>query len=241
MNTIHTIDLIIPAYNEEHRIEPTLRSYLDYFGDRLHIVVVLNGCTDNTEAVVRRVQKKHAQYLDFHVVEEPIGKGGTILYGWQNSQAEYVGFIDADGSTAPTEFEKLVEHIGSTTVGVIASRFLDDSKIIDRQNMLRTTMSRVFAMVVKLLFRMPYTDTQCGAKLFKREDIKQVLSHVHSTDMTFDVDLLWQLHKRNVHAEEISTIWVDKPGSASLDSKKSFMLTGVNMVIKLWQLRFRKQ
>ena len=71
--------LLIPAYNEEERIEPVLREYARYFQEHYHgglqLVVVLNGCRDNTLGVVQRVARDFPsiQALEFR---EPIGKGG---------------------------------------------------------------------------------------------------------------------------------------------------------------------
>ena len=74
--------LLIPAYNEERRIEPVLRDYAHFFQDNYHgkfqLVVVLNGCTDDTIGVVRRMA---AEFLTIRALEfkAPIGKGGALI------------------------------------------------------------------------------------------------------------------------------------------------------------------
>src|ERR1035438_121163 len=76
--------LLIPAYNEERRIEPVLRDYAQFFGrnysGQLQIVVVLNGCTDNTLGVVQKVAAEFPviRALEFR---EAIGKGGALIEG----------------------------------------------------------------------------------------------------------------------------------------------------------------
>jgi glycosyltransferase involved in cell wall biosynthesis len=74
--------LLMPAYNEERRIEPVLRDYAQFFGahysGKFQIVVVLNGCTDNTSGVVQRVAAEFpaVRALEF---KEPIHKGGALI------------------------------------------------------------------------------------------------------------------------------------------------------------------
>ncbi|HSY74363.1 MAG TPA: glycosyltransferase, partial [Dongiaceae bacterium] len=76
--------ILIPAYNEEARIEPVLRDYAQFFqqnySGKFQIVVVLNGCTDNTLGVVQKVAAEFpaVRALEF---KEPIGKGGALIEG----------------------------------------------------------------------------------------------------------------------------------------------------------------
>ena len=119
--------LLIPAYNEERRIEPVLRDYARYFKEHYHgkfqLVVVLNGCTDNTLGVVQRVG---AEYPAVSPLEFPdaIGKGGALIEGLKLAPlADLIGYVDADGATPPHAFHDLVRHIGEADC-VIGSRWL---------------------------------------------------------------------------------------------------------------------
>src|SRR5258706_885032 len=104
--------LLIPAYNEEHRLEPVLRDFADHFqkhypGD-FQLVVVLNGCVDDTIGVVKRVAAEHSavSWLEFPA---PIGKGGALIEGLKLAPlADLIGYVDADGATAPKAFYELV-------------------------------------------------------------------------------------------------------------------------------------
>jgi glycosyltransferase involved in cell wall biosynthesis len=76
--------LLVPAYNEEHRIGPVLRSYAEFFRanyqGKFQLVVVLNGCRDNTIGVIQSVG---AEFPEVSAVDysEPIGKGGALIEG----------------------------------------------------------------------------------------------------------------------------------------------------------------
>ena len=98
-----TLLILVPAYNEEARIEPVLREYADFFGrnysGKFQITVVLNGCRDNTLGVVQRVARDFSSvnWLDF---PEPIGKGGALIEGLKLADhADIIGYVDADGAT----------------------------------------------------------------------------------------------------------------------------------------------
>ncbi|MGC3961660.1 MAG: glycosyltransferase [Verrucomicrobiota bacterium] len=106
--------LLIPAYNEEARIGPVLRELGHYFQGNyqgeFQFVVVLNGCRDNTRGVVEAVAKSFPfiRFLDF---PDPIGKGGALIEGLKlASEAEIVGYVDADGATPPAAFHALAKR-----------------------------------------------------------------------------------------------------------------------------------
>ena len=97
--------LLIPAYNEERRIEPVLRDYAQFFGKnysgKFQLVVVLNGCTDNTLGVVRRIVAEFPAVLRALEFKEPIGKGGALIEGLKlASFGDLIGYVDADGALA---------------------------------------------------------------------------------------------------------------------------------------------
>lgn len=231
-------DIVIPAYNELHRIQRTLDHYIRFFDESVHFIVVLNGCRDNTLDIVQTISAKFPSRLTIINIEEAIGKGGAIREGWQKAQAEWVGFVDADGATAPDEFLKLIEASRDHD-GAIASRFLKESKIIARLSWLRTYVSRSAIWIIRLLFRLPYSDSQCGAKLFRREVIIPILPKLSVTNLLFDVELLWWLDYQSRDIIDVPTIWVDQPGSAALGSNKKFLWTAVRTFFSLLALRLR--
>ena len=208
--------LLIPAYNEEHRIEPVLRDYAQFFrknySGKFQIVVVLNGCTDDTIGVVRRVA---ADFLLVRALEfkEPIGKGGALIEGLKlASYGDLIGYVDADGATPPHAFLELVRHIGDADC-VVGSRWLPDSIIHQSQTGDRRFASRVFHALVQLLFRLNIHDTQCGAKVIKREVVEKIHPNLHIADMAFDINLLVAIKHAGYRIREVPTEWTDKVGS----------------------------
>jgi glycosyltransferase involved in cell wall biosynthesis len=208
--------LLIPAYNEERRIEPVLRDYARYFQEQYHgkfeLVVVLNGCRDNTLGVVQRVMQEYSliQALEF---KEPIGKGGALIEGLKLAPlADLIGYVDADGATPPRAFHDLVRHINRADC-VIGSRWLPGAVLHQEQSHKRQFASRVFHLIVQSLLWMNIRDTQCGAKVMRREAIEKVHSSLRIADMAFDINLLYSLKHAGCRVLEVPTEWTDKIGS----------------------------
>jgi dolichol-phosphate mannosyltransferase len=208
--------ILIPAYNEERRIEPVLRDYAEFFGKnysgKFQIVVVLNGCTDNTLGVVQKVAVEFPviRALEF---KAPIGKGGALIEGLKlAAQSEVIGYVDADGATPPHSLLDLVKHIGGVDC-VIGSRWLRDSVLHQAQTRTRRIFSRGFHFIVEVLFLMRIRDTQCPCKLLRREAVEKIHSALRIADLAFDVNLLVSLKRAGFKTLEVPIEWTDKGGS----------------------------
>ena len=229
--------LLVPAYNEEERIGPTLREFAAYFRDHYRgpfkLIVVLNGCRDNTLGVVRDVAKEYfwVGALEF---KEPIGKGGALIEGLQLAPlADLIGYVDADGATSPEAYLKLV-RLCTDTDCVIGSRWLPGAKLHQSQPWLRRFVSRCFHMIVEVLFGMRIKDTQCPAKVIKRPAIEKVLPRLSAADLAFDVNLLYSLKRAGFSVKEVPTEWTDKAGSKVT---KTLFRSSLTMFLSVVRLR----
>src|SRR5512137_3088127 len=214
--TEHSLLLLIPAYNEERRIEPVLRDYARYFTEhyqgKFQLVVVLNGCTDDTIGVVRRVGVDYPSVtaLEF---PEPIGKGGALIEGLKLAPlADIIGYVDADGATPPHAFHDLARRIDEADC-VIGSRWLPGAVLHVEQSGRRQFASRAFHLIVQGFFWMNIRDTQCGAKVMRREAVDKVHSTLCIADMAFDINLLYSLKRAGYRILEVPTEWTDMIGT----------------------------
>jgi len=228
--------LLIPAYNEERRIEPVLRDYAQFLGKnysgKFRIVVVLNGCTDNTLGVVQGVAAEFPAILALEF-KEPIGKGGALIEGLKlASFGDLIGYVDADGATPPRALLELVRHIGNADC-VIGSRWLPDAIIHQSQTGNRQFASRVFHKIVQWLFWLNIHDTQCGAKVIKREVVEKIHPFLLIADMAFDINLLVAVKYAGFRILEVPTEWTDKAGSKVTASLFRSSLTMLLSVIRI--------
>ena len=233
------ISIVIPAYNEEKRIGKTLKEYSEYFTKfylenkvDYQILVVINGTKDKTEDVVKVYQKnnKKINYLNLRVG----GKGLAITDGFKKSLDEdydLIGFVDADLATPPKEFKQLIEEIKNCH-GVIADRYAKGSNITPKHSFRRILVSRVYNFIVRVLFSVRYRDTQCGAKLFRKEVIREIFDELALTNWAFDVNILYLSKKKGFYIKSIPTNWFEIEGG-NLD----IFRTSIQMFFALSQLR----
>lgn len=203
-----SLSIVIPAYNEAERIRPTLEEYCSFFkeshGEDFEVVVVLNGCVDNTREVVESVA---AQYPQVRLLEftEPLGKGGAIWEGLQDAKGDKLAFVDADNMVRPPEAAKLITALDDYDVA-IANRFGAGSQT-GGQSLGRRVSSRLVRLWVRVLLRMPFQDTQCGAKALRADAWRTVAPLIHERGWTFDLDMLNATLRQKLSVTEVPVAW----------------------------------
>jgi dolichol-phosphate mannosyltransferase len=212
--------IVVPACNEEYRIGRTLTSYSRFFEDLQNqacldykIIIIINNTIDNTEGVVRNFMNinKNISFLNL----KKGGKGYALIQGFTQAVKEghdLIGFVDADMATRPEYFYMLVEHLEPCDCA-IANRYMRGSKIFPRFSFRRIVVSRVFNFIVRAMFLISSTDTQCGAKLFKREAISKILPELWMTQWAIDVEILYKLRRSGFSTKDVNTVWYEVPGS----------------------------
>ena len=230
------LDIVMPAYNEEDRIGPTLDSYRAVCADpETRFVVALDACTDRTREIV----DAHASRDERVVVHEfpKLGKGGVLLEAFERSDADLVGFVDADGATPPGELLRIAEA-AEAVGGAIANRHHPTAVLPALRPRSRRVTSAGFAFAVRRLLGLPYADTQCGAKVLRRDVVDDVLPELTTKDLLFDVDLLQAAADHGHRLAEVPTIWVDQDGSR-VDAVRDTRRMGAGL-LRLWAHRRRE-
>lgn len=231
--------IVIPAYNEEKRIGRTLKNYCNFF-ERLKkeididylILVVINNTNDRTEEIVSEY-KKNGKNVDYINLIKG-GKGYAVIEGFREclkTNCEIIGFTDADMATPPQEYWKLIKTCFKYH-GAIADRYVSGAKINPKPKLRRLIAKRMFNVVARALLMIPYKDTQCGAKVFKREVLTEVLPELSMSEWAFDVELLYKIHKKGFAVRSVPVNWFDEKYS-----KINFWISGPNMALGIVRLR----
>ena len=215
--------LVIPAYNEENRIQSLFDEIPVFDGE---LIVVCDG-TDRTADCVSRIAGSRTDLrIRCLVFDHRLGKGGGVIEGLKAAQAPLVGYFDADGSTSIDEMKRLFLTL-TTVDGAIGSRWIPGSTLKVRQSVLRQMESRAFNLLIRVLFGLTYHDTQCGAKVFKKSAIDAVLPLMISRGFEFDVELLWRLQSAGYRVCEVPIEWQNKGDSRVRKRDRIRMLSGL--------------
>ena len=202
------LSIVVPAYNEEDRIRPTLEEYAAHFtpiyGDGFEIVVVLNGCRDGTRGVVEAVARDAHQVRLIEFVR-PMGKGGAIWEGFASARGRRLAFVDADNMVRAPEAEKLVRALDTHDVA-IADRFSAPGDEVG-QPIARKLIGRVSRLWVRWFLGLPYSDTQCGAKAFRAAAWRAVAPSIVERSWAFDLDALAQVRRLGFSVAEVQVRW----------------------------------
>jgi glycosyltransferase involved in cell wall biosynthesis len=239
MSSEEFISIIIPAYNEEKRIEKTLINYTGYFdkeySGKYELLIILNGCRDRTEEVVKKYSQVNSRvnYVD---IQEAVGKGGAIKEGLKIAGGSLIGYTDADGSTSPEMMHRLFGVLSfiDSVDSVIGSRNIPGS-IVTGKNWRRKVMSYSFNFLVNFLFNLNIADTQCGAKVIRRHIVTKILPNLTISNMAFDVNFLVDVRSVGGVILEIPIDWSDDTDSTI----KSPIKTSLAMAVEVVKLRFK--
>lgn len=210
-----TISFIIPAYNEEKVILKTLCDVTNFFLSVPHeIIVVIDGCTDETINLVNEFKKTHSNVVSVEKKERQ-GKGKAIISGILESKGSIIVIIDADNSVSLKSVKQMIGLVSDSGFdGVIASRYVSGSKILIKQPLSRRILSRGFNLLVKVMFRLKYKDTQCGCKVMRSDMACSIIYSGKSTGFVFDVEMLWRLKQQGYYIPEIPVEWTHHKNSS---------------------------
>lgn len=229
------LSVIIPAYNEEKRLEKTLNSINDYLSKQNYeseILVVDNGSTDGTAGIVRMLEGK-VKGLKLIQGSAGQGKGFAVRKGMLEATGDYRIFTDADNSTSVNQVEKMWPEFEKGFDVVIGSRDVKGAILNPPQPFLRKIiLGDGFKLYRKIIIGLwNIEDTQCGFKGFTKIAAENIFSKSLISGWTFDVEILILAKKMGYKIKEIPVSWVN-----DLDSKVKFNSV-IEMAIGLLKLK----
>jgi dolichyl-phosphate beta-glucosyltransferase len=220
--------LVLPAYNEAARILPYLRSITSFMQDRgqtYEVLVVDDGSTDSTAAVVESLASSTPE---IQLLRAPVRRGMHAAVGRLQL------FADADGATPIQELARLEQAVANGADVAIGSRALASQLpgYAVQTRWYRTVLTTLFKSIVRQSSLRGITDTQCGFKLF-RQTVAADLFRVSSIDgYGFDLELLYVAQQRGYHIAEIPVNWSHQPNSKFRVIRDSFAMLGELAVIR---------
>jgi len=208
------ITVVIPAFNEEHRLPATLRDTVAYFAgrdERVEIIAVDDGSDDGTARVIAEWSDRYAQIRSIRLPENR-GKGAAVRTGVLAATGAQVLFTDADGATPIEELARLREALADGADIAIGSRALRGRQVTVDAKWHRRLIGRVFHRMVETIAVTGFADTQCGFKLFRAEVAHDLFSAQRVDGFGFDVEILLAAKERGYRIDEVPVNWTHQTG-----------------------------
>jgi dolichyl-phosphate beta-glucosyltransferase len=225
------LSVVIPAYNEELRIGATLQAvgaFLDSAPFSSEILVVDDGSTDRTVEVARSARPGIRLISN----DRNRGKGYTVRHGVSEARGGIILFTDADNSTPIEEFSAFLPRFDDGADVVIGSRALPESKIELHQDLLRETAGRSFNFLLRCTTGLPFRDTQCGFKAFRRDAARKIFPRQRIEGWAFDAELITIALRHGMKVEEAPVRWINSP-----ESRLNFWTDAPKMLLEILRLR----
>jgi glycosyltransferase involved in cell wall biosynthesis len=235
-----TLSIVIPAYNEQGRIAPSLEQILAYLNQQEYeseIIVVDDGSTDHTAPIVERfIRRESGKSVQLTLLSHPTnrGKGSGVKTGVLHARGAVVVFTDADLSAPITELPKLLGPIEQRRCDiVIGSRGVDRSLIGQRQSPWREVAGRTFNLLMRALTGLKFKDTQCGFKAYRREAAQSIFRQQQLQGFGFDVEILYLAKTQGLRTDEVPVVWNHAEGS-----RVHVFRDSLRMLVELLKIRW---
>ncbi|HYK38972.1 MAG TPA: dolichyl-phosphate beta-glucosyltransferase [Candidatus Eremiobacteraceae bacterium] len=228
------LTIIVPSYNEELRLPPSLNLIADYIaksGRSTEVLVVDDGSKDRTAAVAEEFRSR-IPLLRVVPNGENRGKGYSVRHGMQEARGEIVLFTDADLSAPIEEADKLLAALQDHDIA-LGSRALDRSMIEVHESPFREFAGIVFNRIVRIVLRLPFVDTQCGFKAFRRARCRIIFDQQRIERFGFDPELLYLARHHGLKAVEIPVRWAHSPAT-----KINMMRDSIQMFLDVFTVRW---
>src|ERR1700704_5595006 len=228
------LSIIIPSYNEELRLPATLdriAAYLQTYPGTGEVLVVDDGSKDGTAAVAEYFR---VRIPTLRVVSNGVnrGKGYSVRHGMQEAHGRIALFTDADLSAPIEEAGKLIDALGVYDVA-IGSRAMDRSLISVHESLFREFAGIIFNKIVRIILWLPFVDTQCGFKAFRRERCGVIFEQQTIERFGFDPELLYLARHHGLSAAEIPVRWAHSPAT-----KVSMLRDSLQMFADIFIIRW---
>ena len=231
-----TLSIVIPAFNEERRLPSTLDTIVGWLATspyrNAEVLIVDDGSRDGTASLV---EARAASDARVRLVRNPgnRGKGYAVRHGMTEARGEWILMSDADLSAPIAELPKLFQAAAESGAAIaIGSRALDRSLIGVHQSRARELSGIFFNQVMRLLTGLPYADTQCGFKLYRRDAAREIFARQLLDGFGFDVEDLMIAKVLGIATVEVPVRWDNVEGT------KVSLLRGLRSFVELAEIRW---
>ena len=226
------VEIVIPVYNEEVALEPSIRrlhAYLADFPYSWRITIADNASTDATMRIATGLRREMSNVSAIHLKEK--GRGRALRTAWLASESPVVAYMDVDLSTGLDALEPLVAPLLSGDADVaIGSRLTPGAHVT--RGIKREVISRVYNAMLRVGFGGSFSDAQCGFKAVRRDAAATLVPMIEDEQWFFDTELLLLAAGKGMRIHEVPVRWVDDP-----DSRVDIIATIREDLRGMWRMR----
>ena len=209
------IDIVVPVYNEQGSLEPSIRRLHRFLDDHLpfawRIVIADNASTDATPTIAADLARELPNTELLRLAAK--GRGRALRAAWSRSHADVRCYMDVDLSTDLRALLPLIAGVVSGHSDVaIGTRLAPGSRVVRGPK--RELISRSYNRLLRLLLRARFSDAQCGFKAISARAASMLLPEVQDDAWFFDTELLMLAQRRGLRIHEVAVDWVDDPDSS---------------------------
>ena len=209
-----TLDVVIPVYNEEADLEPSVHRLHRYLRESLpvtfRITIADNASTDGTGAVASRLVDELTDVVYLRLDEK--GRGRALRAAWGASDATVLAYMDVDLSTDLAALLPLIAPLLSGHSDLaIGSRLARGSNVV--RSVKRELISRCYNVILRGTLAARFTDAQCGFKAIRRDVAAELLPLIQDNSWFFDTELLVLAQRCGLRIHEVPVDWIDDPDS----------------------------
>ena len=231
------VEIVIPVYNEEEQLEESILRLYNFLKTSLNdfswqITIADNASTDKTADIGKGLARKYNQIDFIHLPQK--GRGRAVKKVWRESKADILSYMDVDLSTDLKHFPPLIRSLTSGFDIAIGSRLLPTSRVYNR-TLKREIISRLYNILIKVLFRTRFSDAQCGFKAVTKEVVRELLPLVEDNEWFMDSELLIIGEKAGYKIYEEAVTWRDDPGTTV-----KILPTATQDLRGLWRLFWKR-
>lgn len=206
------LSIVIPAYNEQARIVPTIGAFAAHLARTnltWELIVSDDGSRDATRVLIALID-----HANVRIIGAPAnaGKGAAVRRGFAEARGRMVLFSDADNATPAQEVDRLIAQVDAGAQVAIGSRAAAGADVANR-SVLRRTMTAGLRTVVRVGLGIGVADTQCGFKLFTAEAARRIAAAQTVDGFSFDLEILHLAERFGYTIAEVPVRWFDAPGS----------------------------
>ena len=232
---INSISIIYPIFNEEKRLAKTFNDINRFDKSKNSIkkeyILVNDGSTDKTLLLIEKrfKNKKNIKIISY---SKNRGKGYALKKGIQKAKYEWVLTTDADCSVSNFQVCNWIKNnfINKKSFIYFGSRNL--SKSVVKKNLTRIIVGKIFIFLLKFLFQINLSDTQCGFKLYKSTYAKKIFKKILTDGYMHDIEVCIIANKLNLKIIELPVKWTHMP-----DSKINFFIDSIKIIFNLLKIK----